>query len=476
VGEVRRIGDALDKAVEAEKKVEHDVDAHGATLGDLARQIEDLRAQLHDKLSVAAQIMPSAEAPARPPSIPAPDPAPVPAPFAFSAPAPAAAPVPIASANIHFTPAPSSAPSPAPVPAPQPEMPNIAPPPAAPAPGFGGAAPEGSPFGSIAPLPAFGGPAAPDFGAPPPASGPDALAKPAFDPLTPLEPVAAAAPEPAPEPAKPAAPPKKRKSLLAVGGLVAVALVVMVLYAGRGRRAAPPSAEPAEPAPVAATPLAPAKNAAPMPPVAPGGSAEGGPVDGAVGSPVAVDPHQVAIDAARNWKLDDGRTLGDALETLSPPTGNLSPWMAEPQPSGIVLVNYFAHGAPGAPTVAYEFEVGMDGKTVAARNAAAKAVLTGKAIEPPAPPTRPAHVKVKPKHKTAAKAKPAAAPTESLDNLLGAPGAGASAAAPGDSAAAAGATTDAQETPAPAAPKPAAKPAAGSPAPKQDSLDDLLKE
>jgi len=51
VGEVRRIGEALDKAVEAEKKVEHDVDAHGASLSDMALQIEALKLQLQDRLS-----------------------------------------------------------------------------------------------------------------------------------------------------------------------------------------------------------------------------------------------------------------------------------------------------------------------------------------------------------------------------------------------------------------------------------------
>jgi len=305
---------------------------------------------------------------------------------------------------------------------------------------------------------------------------------PAFDPLTPLA-APVAAPEPAPAAdavlVAAAAAPKKRGPLLAVAGLAVVALVGYVVFMGRGRRAAPPvaPAEPVDSAPAAPRPAPTPAPAATMPseggPIE-GGPVAGGPVAGAPAPAAPADPRQAAIDAARNWPLSDGRTLGAALETLSPPNGNLSPWMAEPQPSGETLVNYFAHGAPGAPTVAYEFAVDSTGK-VASRNAAAKAVLTGKAVEPPAPPKRPVHVKVKPKPK--AKPKPAAEkPAESLDNLLDEPAGQSGAAA---SAAESGAGKDA---PAPsssdAAPDaaPAPAPAKSAPAKKQDSLDDLLKE
>ncbi len=76
-------------------------------------------------------------------------------------------------------------------------------------------------------------------------------------------------------------------------------------------------------------------------------------------------------------------------------------------------VNYFARSsAPGAPTIAYEFEVDLDGKTLVGRNAAAKSVLTGKAAAPPAPP-KPKPVKVKPK------AAPKPPEEDTLDSMLG---------------------------------------------------------
>ena len=131
--------------------------------------------------------------------------------------------------------------------------------------------------------------------------------------------------------------------------------------------------------------------------------------------PPPPDPRQLAVDLAKDWKLPGDRTLGRALEELAPPSGNLSPWMAETLAGNRVQVNYFARSsAPGAPTIAYEFEVDLDGKTLVGRNAAAKAVLSGKAATPPAPP-KPKPVKVKPK------AAPAQKPAEdaSLDSLLG---------------------------------------------------------
>jgi hypothetical protein len=190
--------------------------------------------------------------------------------------------------------------------------------------------------------------------------------------------------------------------------------------------------------------------------------------------------------------LPDGRTLGMALETLSPPAGNLSPWMAEPLPNNHAMVNYFAHGAPGAPTVAYEFEVDLAAKSVTGRNAAAKAILAGKAVTPPVPP-KAKPVKVKAKAKPAA---PKAKPEDSLDSLLGGPpdrSASPAEAAPGDAAPAADEAVPGLEEP--AAEEPVKKPtaakradkAAAKAAPAKKSggkgkaadealLDDLLKE
>lgn len=120
--------------------------------------------------------------------------------------------------------------------------------------------------------------------------------------------------------------------------------------------------------------------------------------------PPPPDARQLAVEFAKAWPLSGDRTLERALENLAPSSGNLSPWMADPVAGNRVQVNYFARSpSPGAPTIAYEFEVDLDGKTLVGRNAAAKSVLTGKAAAPPAPP-KPKPVKVKPK---AEKSRPA---------------------------------------------------------------------
>ena len=162
-----------------------------------------------------------------------------------------------------------------------------------------------------------------------------------------------------------------RNKALIFGGLFGLAALgsVLFVFGGREKRnpampagldASPPPAPPA-PAPIALPP-------APAP-------------------PAAVDPRGAAIEAANQWELPDGRKLGQVLELLSPPIGNLSPWMAEPLADSRVSVNYFARGGgAGAPTVAYEFEVDLGAKTVAGRNPAAKAVIAGHAAAPPAPP------------------------------------------------------------------------------------------
>src|SRR6185312_5982349 len=78
VGVVNRLSETVAQAVEAEKNVQHDVEAQGAVIADLTKEIESLRAQLSERLASAA---------------------PSPAPFAPSAPAalPGAAPLPSAA-------------------------------------------------------------------------------------------------------------------------------------------------------------------------------------------------------------------------------------------------------------------------------------------------------------------------------------------------------------------------------------------
>lgn len=49
---VARLGETVDKAVEAEKHVEHDVESHGAALADLAKEIEALKAELVARASM----------------------------------------------------------------------------------------------------------------------------------------------------------------------------------------------------------------------------------------------------------------------------------------------------------------------------------------------------------------------------------------------------------------------------------------
>lgn len=441
VGAVNRLSDTIDKAVAAEKHVEHDVEAQGATLAELAKEMEALRAQLHERLTAAV-------------------------------PAPAA-------------PEPASMPSIAPMPVDAP-MPSIAPPPAdAPMPSI---APTPMPAFESAPLPSFGSSASasavplpmPGFDAPAPAPVPSADA-------AALEAVASAAPAAETVPAVDAAPapaPAKggsKKGLLfgATGGLLALA--ALALYSGRltkRKPSMPPVA--ADTAPLPTPPPAPVQPPPPPP-----------------------DPRDAAIAATKGWTLADGRTLGSVLEAVSPPSGNLSPWMAEPLPNDRALVNYFAHGAAGAPTVAYEFEVDLAAKTVAGRNAAAKAALAGKAAPPP-PPAKPRKVKVTAK----AKPKPAAPkPEDNLDSILGAeagdksPAPIAAPAAPRpkaepkigdapedapslDKAPPSAPEAPAEEAPAPAKPtaaKRAAKAAGKQPAAKGKAadealLDDLLKE
>jgi hypothetical protein len=353
VGAVNRLSETISKAVEAEKHVEHDVETQGAALADLTKELEALRAQMLER--------------------------PAPAPAPATAPEPSAAHLP-PPAQPMWTPPSAERPAPG-MTVEIPGQGTTAPLPSSSAP----ATPEGA-LPSSAPLPAFDAGALPAFGLSTPANE-NPIPAPAFDPMashaetpSPLEGVSLTGIEPAAAEAPAPAKSNRKKALLigAAGGLLALA--ALAVFSGRLTQKKP----------VVAVDTAPVSAPAPMPAAAP-----------------EPDPRQVAIDATRDWALPDGRSLGMALETLSPPSGNLSPWMAEPLPNGRALVNYFAHGAAGAPTLAYEFEVDLAARSVAGRNAAAKAVLTGKAAAPPAPAkAKPVKVKTKAKKKAAAESKP----------------------------------------------------------------------
>jgi hypothetical protein len=200
-------------------------------------------------------------------------------------------------------------------------------------------------------------------------------------------------------------------------------------------------------------------------------------------APVAApDPRELAVSFAKAWTLSGQRTLERALEDLAPSAGNLSPWMADPLAGSRVQVNYFARSsAPGAPTIAYEFEVDLDAKTLIGRNAAAKSVLTGKAAAPPAPP-KPKPVKVRPK--APVKKEPV---EDSLDSMLGEDPdkGGTTLTDTGDAPPAEPSLEEpAEEQPKPARASPAkraakakpGKPAADEAPADETLLDDLLKE
>jgi ABC-type transporter Mla subunit MlaD len=376
VGGINRLSETIDKAVEAEKNVEHDIGTQGAALAELTKDISALRAQVNERLSAAR-------------------PASVPAPASFSASAPSS------SVVDDFRALPASSP--------------ILP--------FDGGS-----------MPSFGAPADATMSVPM-----DLMSQAAGAALSPEVPAPG---EPAAPDAVPAPAPKSRKTPLVLGGVAGLAVLGAFVFVSRdmGGKKAPTPASAANAVPLAA-PAAPVP-VPPPPPPAP-----------------AVDPREIAIDAAKEWQLPDGRRLGQVLETLSPPIGNLSPWMAEPLADNRVSVNYFAHGGgSGAPTVAYEFEADIGAqKTIVGRNPAAKAVLAGKAVPPPAPP-KAKRIALKPK----AKAKPA---EENLDSLLAT-----------DSAAAPEEAAPAKPPVAKRAAKAATQPAPTGKAADEALLDDILKE
>lgn len=457
---VRLLSETLDKAVEEEKRVEADVEKQGQTLTDLAKEVEELRHQLEEAKARQAEIA----------AVPPPPPLPSSAPMAMPTPVAMPSPIPM--------------PSPTPLPMPTPmDAPSALPSMKAPAPVPLSPTPVDFPTVAAEPLPSF------DASMPGmPGAAPAKPAAPSnFDPMAFGDPAApgALAPEATPAPEAeavgviPPAPAKKSgmKAVL-IGAVLAIGVGGVAVMGGF----VPGLRKPKAPAAVLEpTPLPP-----PEPAPAP-----------AVPAP---DPRQLAVEFAKSWSLPGGRTLERALEDLAPSTGNLSPWMADPLAGNRVQVNYFAHSsAPGAPTIAYEFEVDLDGKTLVGRNAAAKSVLTGKAAPPPAPP-KPKPVKVKPK------APVKKAPEEdTLDSMLGgepsdkpaaksdAPaeefGPGSTMTDSGDAPAGETVSPPGEETPKPAArAKPgrraakakagkAAAKTAGEDAPADESLlDDLLKE
>jgi len=371
---VRLLSETLDKAVEEEKKVEQDVEKQGQTITDLARDVEELRRQLEESKTRQAEI---AAAPRTSPvDSPKPSqPIPLPAPVSFDLP----------SESEIFPPPPPPPPAAAAMPVPIPVTATV------PAPVPSPAAPMEFPTINAAPLPSFDAsmpsmPADAAAGFTPPAFGDSVGGA--------LAPSATPVPAPAAEAVGvvPQAPAPKGKTALLIGVVAGIAalggLAVMGGFVPGLRKPQAPAAV------LTPTPLPPPE---PLPP------------------PVVVpDSRQLAIEFAKAWPLPGDRTLERVLESLAPSAGNLSPWMAEPLAGGRVQLNYFARStAPGAPTIAYEFEVDLEGKTLVGRNAAAKSVLTGKASAPPAPP-KPKPVKVKPK------APVKKAPEEdTLDSMLG---------------------------------------------------------
>ena len=382
---VGRLSEIIDKAVEAEKHVEHDVELQGATLTELAGEIESLRAQMRDRLA-SVSVTASARLPdpgELPPISPAPE-------MVMPAVAPSLSPAPVTELS---------------------QLPTLE---------------------QTMPLPFF-------------AANPGPAAMVAFDPLSP-QPSATPAPEAvvydaaAPQPA----PPRRKHSLLIAGVLGLAVLAAVAFFSER--------------LPGMKNKAIPLADSPPMPPPPPPSAPEPAPAP-----EPASDPRPSAIDFVKHWELKDGRSISTLLETLAPAGGNLSPWMAEPLSDGRVQVNYFARSAAlGAPTVAYEFEADLAAKRVTGRNAAAKAVLAGKAAAPPAPP-KPKPVRVK--AKTAA---PPPTQAESLDSLLGEP-----------SMAPQGSPADGSAKPAnPSPAKRAAKAGSKSKSKAADEalLDDLLKE
>ncbi|MBI3289608.1 MAG: hypothetical protein HYZ74_08845, partial [Elusimicrobia bacterium] len=397
---VRQLSETLDMALEEEKRVEHDVEKQGQTLGELAREVEALRKQLEERRAVEAAV-----------PVAAPLPAAMPQPKSFE-------------------------------PAPKYDFPGVA-----------------APAAALSPLPT---PAAPSGVTPPPVpdimSFPSPAAAGGFDPMfgaasltsTPAAPPSVPESEPFDAVVPPPAPAKGKKILILAVALLGVGSILAVIGGlVPGMRKPKVAAPELEPAPLPPPELAPA--------------------------PLS-DPRQSAVDLAKDWPLSGGRTLGAALETIAPASGNLSPWMAETLAGGRVQVNYFARSsAPGAPTIAYEFEVDLEVKTLVGRNAAAKSVLTGKAAAPPAPP-KAKPVKVKPKVPAA---KELDAEESTLDSMLGEPAPEAKP-APAPEVKAASAPEGKPRRPSPA--RRAAKAAAANPdtaqgkATDESLLDDLLQE
>lgn len=354
VGELRQ---GLDAAVAAEHEVAEIVQKQSATIDELTRQLETLRAekaaleesgksQLDGIKSQIESLM------ARP--------APAPAPIA---------------------PAPSLSPAPAPLsPAPSLGLPSERP-----ADAFGGGmpaapAPAPSPFGEppaaglgLTPAPSLPDPIPPvaNLGDPIPFGGPPApagLEMPGFQatpsgslqPPVPFNPVGeAAAPAPAPAPVDmmsggdlAAAPKKSSKSLVLVVLLLAAVGAGGAFKMGLIGKPKPQAMPVQPPPPVAETPRTPT----------PEEQAEA--------------LKQQAIELVRGWPVGTG-TLASLLETASVQAGGLPPWQADKVKDSLFQVNFYSPKSSGGSGQTYEFEADLAIHRVTARNEAAVAAMGG---------------------------------------------------------------------------------------------------
>ena len=168
-------------------------------------------------------------------------------------------------------------------------------------------------------------------------------------------------------PDAPAETPKKNLKPLILVGVAVIAVVAfgalkLGLLGGK-KRAAPD-----------AMPSAPMADRTPLPtPPAP------------VETPKQLTPEELAeqqkhdaIDLVKGWPLPDGGSVGAKLETGAPQPSGAPPWMADKGKTGIFQVNFYAPKTADAAAQTYEFEVSLADKKVAAHNATAAALLSGR--------------------------------------------------------------------------------------------------
>ncbi|MEK7390301.1 MAG: GYF domain-containing protein [Elusimicrobiota bacterium] len=364
---LKLLSETLDKAVEEERRVEQDVEKQGQTISALTREIESLSLQLRERA-----VAPAAAAPN-----------PVEIEFLEDSPPPVVEKSSPAPDFIQIAPAPVSAPVPAPDSSPSQDLAFREPPRIE-------ISAETEPQMETPPVIISGDLAEPELSSPEPTTPMPLELPPSTIATTPPEtvpPVAFDNPrqtEFEPPPVEVAQPPslgalpldvepaRKRSYAIALllGVLVCGSAVALVLMRGGYFPRAPEL--PDEAASLTPVPLPPPQ--APTP-----------------------DQRQSAVEFAKSWMLEDGKSLAQTLTNLAPAGGNLSPWMAETLTEDRVQVNYFARGSSAdSPTIAYEFEVNLADRTLVGRNVAAKVILAGKVAAPPPPPAA-KPVKVKPK-------------------------------------------------------------------------------